>query len=159
MTLPVLTSPPGEDPVHLEGFFAAPPERVFRAWADPKAMGKWFGPGNSPKTFEADVRPGGWWRARFQRDDGAEDTLKGEYFEIQPNEKIVFSWIHERKTPDGVVEATKESRVTVSFSSAEGGTRLSLLHEGILTEDARKGVGGGWGGAMQVLDAFLSEEE
>jgi Activator of Hsp90 ATPase homolog 1-like protein len=40
--------------------FAAPPERVWRLWADPRLLERWWGPPSHPATVEAhDLRPGG----------------------------------------------------------------------------------------------------
>ncbi len=36
-------SAPGDDPIVVEGFFAATPAKVFEAWTDPNIVVKWFG--------------------------------------------------------------------------------------------------------------------
>src|SRR5690606_2283663 len=43
--------------------FAAPPERVWRAWTEPAALKQWFGPADQPvASAELDVRVGGRFR-------------------------------------------------------------------------------------------------
>ena len=44
MTLDFLQTEQGDDPVVVEGHFAAPPAKVFQAWTDPDIVMKWFGP-------------------------------------------------------------------------------------------------------------------
>jgi uncharacterized protein YndB with AHSA1/START domain len=46
--------------VKLHRVFAAPPERVYRAFLDPDAMAKWLPPhGFTGKVHEMDARVGG----------------------------------------------------------------------------------------------------
>lgn len=57
--------------------FAAPREAVFRAFADPGLLARWWGPEGFTSTFhEFDPRPGGTrltWRVRF---DSAEEAAR-----------------------------------------------------------------------------------
>lgn len=156
MSLPFLVSPQGEEPVRLQGRFDVPPSRVFRAWTDPDQLRRWFGPGGASKSLSVDARVGGGWSVVFDGPDGATDTLRGAYREVEIDRKLVFSWVHERALPDGTVETTKESQVTVTFEAADGGTRLSLLHEGIVREAGRSGVGGGWNASFEALQTHLA---
>ena len=50
---------------------AAPRERVFMAWTDPKQIVQWFGPdGFKVENLECDIRPGGCWRFVYTGPDG-----------------------------------------------------------------------------------------
>jgi uncharacterized protein YndB with AHSA1/START domain len=50
---------------------AAPRERVFQAWTDPKQIAQWFGPdGFKTETLEVDIRAGGRWRFVYTGPDG-----------------------------------------------------------------------------------------
>jgi uncharacterized protein YndB with AHSA1/START domain len=41
--------------------FAAPVDRVWQLWADPRQLERWWGPPSYPATFEEfDLTPGGW---------------------------------------------------------------------------------------------------
>ena len=43
--------------------FAAPPERLFETWTDPKRLAQWWGPHNfTTPVCQMDVRPGGAYR-------------------------------------------------------------------------------------------------
>ena len=47
----------------LSRVIAAPRERVFQAWSDPKQITQWFGPdGFKIESLECDIRAGGRWR-------------------------------------------------------------------------------------------------
>ena len=54
--------------------YAVPPEKVWRAWTDPQALSRWFGPGetDSVTRAELDVRVGGRYRVAFRTQDGEE---------------------------------------------------------------------------------------
>src|SRR4029079_11870921 len=44
----------------LDAEFAAPPERVWQLWADPRQLERWWGPPTYPATVDAhDLRSGG----------------------------------------------------------------------------------------------------
>ncbi len=72
----------------------APREAVFRAFTDPVELAKWFGPeGVSARQVEIDLRPGGRYSLEMFETDGSIHALSGVYREIQPPEKLTFTWI------------------------------------------------------------------
>jgi uncharacterized protein YndB with AHSA1/START domain len=55
----------------LTRVIAAPRERVFQAWTDPKQIQQWFGPdGFKVASLECDIRVGGRWRFIYTGPDG-----------------------------------------------------------------------------------------
>src|SRR4029077_14841277 len=55
----------------LSRVIAAPRERVFQAWSDPKQITQWFGPdGFKIESLECDIRAGGGRGLRFYRTAG-----------------------------------------------------------------------------------------
>lgn len=55
----------------LSRVIAAPRERVFQAWTDPKQVVQWFGPdGFKVESLECDIRVGGRWRFIYTGPDG-----------------------------------------------------------------------------------------
>jgi uncharacterized protein YndB with AHSA1/START domain len=151
-------SPPGDDPIVVEGFFAASPARVFNAWTNPDIVMKWFGlEPNSLHSADIDLRPGGAWR--FLHSRTAEQTMgfEGAYAEIEPDERLVFSWSHVITRADGAREATPESRIEVTFTPKGSGSMVRLVHSAVRTEDARRGIGGGWEASFGSLRDVLAE--
>lgn len=151
-----MTSAPGDDPIVVEGYFAATPGEVFEAWTDPVAVMKWFGQApNSLHSASIDLRLGGVWRFVKSRDDDKSISFEGQYQDIQPGEKLVFSWAHVVAHADGKREATPYSRVEVVFTPKGKGTTVRLVHSAIRGQDARRGIGGGWQAAFTHLaDGF-----
>lgn len=159
MTLQFLRSEPGAEPVVSSAEFVASPARVYKAWTESDEIRSWFGRApNSVRTALIDLRVGGVWRFAFNDTPGSINALHGEYLEIVPKERLVFTWIHERAKPDGVLEETTPSQVTVLFEPFGTGTRLTVRHEGIRQESGRIGVADGWDYGLAGLSAMLKRE-
>lgn len=111
---------------------SAPPERVFAALTQPELMNQWFyGNTESSAQVESDFRVRGQYTVYMRNADGDLATCgpdneagcapHGEYLEIDPPRKLVFTWVSE-----GFVE---HSVVTIELSPIERGTLLNLRHE------------------------------
>ena len=70
----------------------ASPEAVFRCWSEPELITQWFAPKpwTTPKV-ESDFRPGGASTVTMADETGTEYPNPGQYLEIVPNRKIVFT--------------------------------------------------------------------
>jgi uncharacterized protein YndB with AHSA1/START domain len=151
-------SPPGDDPIVVECYFAASPAKVYEAWTDPKIVVKWFGLApNSLHSATIDLRPGGAWQFLKTKDGDKSMGFEGEYLDIQPGEKLVFSWAHVIVHANGEREATPYSQVEVNFTPKGKGTNVRLVHSAVQSEDARRGIGGGWEASFVTLAHELGE--
>ncbi len=130
--------------------YPAAPEKVWRAWTDPKALSRWFGPGdnNSVTRAEMDVRPGGRYDIAFRTQDGQEHNVAGTYQEVDEPKKLSFSWAW-KSTPERV------SRVTIELAPVAGGTELKFLHEQFFDQAARDDHNRGWTATFAKLDHFI----
>lgn len=69
----------------------APRERVWKAWADPAQVVKWWGPrGFSTNTDARDFRPGGTWKHVMIGPDGAKYPNSAVFLEVVEPERIVY---------------------------------------------------------------------
>ena len=138
--------------------FPVAPEKVWRAWTDPQAIAKWWGPGQGEPVSlaQADVRIGGRFRIVFGGADGKAHECAGVYREVVPNRKLVFTWTWLNSTPE------RESLVTIRFrgrSETEGGgTDLEFRHEQFIDEKVRDDHQRGWSGSLDKLERFLALE-
>ncbi|WP_299817331.1 SRPBCC domain-containing protein [uncultured Roseibium sp.] len=147
-----LKSEPGMEPVLVEGLFRASPERVFRAFTEPKDVQAWFVPSSGNLvSAEIDLKIGGRWCFVIERTAEKQIHFEGEYLALDPPNRLEFSWRHVQEFADGRREATDASHVTVTFTETGKATEVRLRHEAIKTEDARRGVGGGWDGCFGRL--------
>ncbi len=129
---------------------AAAPALVFQAWTDPARMMKWFAPeGMATPLAECDLRVGGRYRVLMRESDGVEHDVSGEYQEIVPDRKLVFTWAW-RNTPEVV------SLVTVEFKPEGKGTKLTLRHERLADAESRDSHQSGWSGALNKLERLVA---
>ena len=81
-------------------------------------------------------------------------TARGEYRELQPDRKIVFTWSWD----DDEAWANHTSIVTVELSDRDGGTELRLRHENLPNEESREGHSEGWKSALDKLEKLFSRK-
>lgn len=151
-----LKTAPGDDPIIVEGYFAAAPERVFNAWTNPDIIKKWFG--YQPNTLHAasvDLRQGGSWRFLIAKDEEKSVAFEGRYTEIVPEQRLAFTWVHVVDHADGRREAGVESQVEVVFTPRGSGTDVRLVHSAIAEDDMRHGTGMGWEGAFRHMSELF----
>jgi uncharacterized protein YndB with AHSA1/START domain len=129
------------------------PEKVWRAWTDPQALKRWWGPGGKDpvSVAELDVRVGGRFRIVFGGPHGADHEVRGVYREVVANRRLVFTWTWPRTTPE------RESLVSLDFRPAGGGTELAFLHQQLFDESVRDGHRRGWTESLVKLEQYLLE--
>ena len=139
--------------LEIKRFINAPRTRVYAAWTDPAQLKEWFGP-VWVRTCEliAEARVGGKFRWEVINCDGKEVTIQGDYREIVPGEKIVFTWKH----CDDELWENRISIVSVKFSDRNGGTELRLKHEHLPSEESRDDHKKGWNSVFDRLEKFVS---
>src|SRR6266849_4606142 len=94
----------------------APRERVFRAWADPDHLTRWWGPRGFRSTFqEFDMRQGGLWRFVMHGPDGVDYKNESVFVEVVKPERIVFQHV-----------SGPRFQVTATFAEEAGKTRLTF---------------------------------
>ncbi|MGI9577146.1 MAG: SRPBCC family protein [Microthrixaceae bacterium] len=127
---------------------AAAPEVVWKYWTDPRRMCQWWG-----REAELDARPGGPCVVRLG--DGA--VMRGEYVELDPYERIVFTFGWD-PSDDGPPVAPGSSRVEVSLAEIDGQTDMTLVHSGLPIE-ALGAHNDGWAYFTGELNAAASAAE
>lgn len=140
-----------ETTLHLRRTFAAPREKVFRAWTDPEELKKWWGPpGHSTPTAEVDLRVGGKYRLGMRKlPAGDLFYLVGTYREVRPPAKLVYTWAWEAEPELG------ETLVTVEFLDRGDSTEVVLTHELFPNEKVRGDHHQGWTGCLDRLAQTL----
>ncbi len=129
--------------------FQAPRDRVFRAWTSAEELKRWHAP--APLTtpvVEVDLRVGGKYRIVMQAPDGSRHSAVGEYREIDPPKKLVFTWSWEGGD-------LGETLVTVDFLDRGAATELILTHERFPNETERDKHQDGWNKVLDKLPLAL----
>ena len=102
-------STPSDHEIRLTRRFNAPRRLVFEAMTRPEHIARWWGrlgDGYSVPVCEVDLRIGGRWRF-VNRHPKGEAAFHGEYLEIDPPGRVVFTEIFE-VFPDTVSVVTSE---------------------------------------------------
>lgn len=141
--------------VHLKQTFPAPRDKVFRAWTDPDALKRWWGPpGSTIQEVKVDLRVGGAYRIGIQYPPDDVFYLNGTYREVQPPEKLVFTWRWEKPDMD-----FGESVVTLEFHELGDSTVVTLTHEGFPNRDVAESHNEGWAAILDSLSPYLDGDE
>ncbi len=123
-------------------------EDVFDAWLDAESLQQWMCPGATRRTVaELDPRAGGRFRIVMTGEHGDTEHT-GEYREIRRPERLVFTWI-------STFTLGRETLVTIELRVAGDETELTLTHESLPDDDARKNHEGGWSSIVDKLAAKL----
>jgi uncharacterized protein YndB with AHSA1/START domain len=110
---------PSDKEIVITRTFNAPRRLVFEAWTKPEHVRQWYGMRPLKMTVcEIDLSVGGRWRYVLRSPDGSEHGFGGEYKEITPPERLVYSESYEGMPGH-------ESLVTVSFEEQDGTTTLT----------------------------------
>lgn len=139
--------------VRIERHYPFGAEKVWRAWTEPQALSAWFGAGppGTVTTAEIDPRVGGRYRIVSLKPDGDTNDVSGEYLEVVPKRRLVFTWAW-RSTPERV------SRVSIDFVERDGGTALHFVHDRFFDDAARANHERGWQHGFAQLDALLQRD-
>jgi uncharacterized protein YndB with AHSA1/START domain len=122
----------------IDRTFAFKREFVYAAWTSAEAKSRWFvGPsGWALQLRELEFRVGGRERVKGRHPDGMTSLFDARYYEIVPNERIVY--VYEMHTNDvrGSI-----SIATIEFKERKEGTGLIVTEQGVFLDghhDARQ---------------------
>lgn len=140
--------------ITLTRFFDAAPELVFELWTKAEHLKHWFAPDcfTTPEA-EVDLKIGGHYRIVMRGPDGTDYPCAGEYREIVPGKKLVFT--NNAFAQDG--EQLLDGLTTVTFTPEKGGTRLTVEARATalkpIAEGMLQGMEQGWN---QTLDKLVA---
>jgi len=141
-----------ETELQIKRTFAAPRERVFRAWIDAKEMAVWFHPGADYSTIitQLDPKTGGKYSVQMHHKDGNVHRLSGTYRQVTPPEKLVFTWRWDNDPPG------QESLVSLEFLDLGNETEIRLVHGQLPNAESRDKHNHGWNGCLDQLTQYLA---
>jgi uncharacterized protein YndB with AHSA1/START domain len=144
---------PDVEPVVREIHIDARPETVFGFFVDAEKLTRWLA---SDATL--DPRPGG---ACLQVHTGGDDRdpgpfhMVGEYLEVDPPNRVVFTWGFEEQEigiPPG------STTVEVTLEPAGNGTRLRLIHRDLPAAEVES-HDSGWAGMLDRLVRAILDQD
>ncbi|MFC1923065.1 SRPBCC domain-containing protein [Chloroflexota bacterium] len=153
-----------EDAVVIERTFDAPVDLIWQMWTQPEHFKNWYGPnGFTVPVADMDIRVGGKRLICMASLDGSMKMwTTGEYTEIVPNERLVYTESQADENgnvvspsamgmPDGYPTTTE---VTVLLEDLGGRTKMVMTHAGVPSDS---GANAGWEQAFDKLTAVLAK--
>ena len=149
---------PSDREITMTRVFDAPRELVYQAHTDAKHIAQWWGPRRLTTTIDAlDVSPGGAWRFVQHDPEGNEYAFRGEFREVVPPERLVFTFEFEGM-PGHILQQT------ITFEEHDGKTTVfSTAHfdsvedrNGMLESGMESGATESWDRLVELLDRLSS---
>jgi uncharacterized protein YndB with AHSA1/START domain len=163
MTVTAVRKDPDNLTMTLEAEFEAPPERIWKLWADPRQLERWWGPPTYPATFtKHDLAPGS--RVEYHMTGPEGDKPRGywEVLEVDPPNGLAFrdGFAKDDGTPNPDLP-TSEARVRIE-EIGTGRTRM-LIESVFPSAEAMEqvlamGMEEGLTQAVGQIDAILAED-
>lgn len=137
---------PTDTQVLITRDFNAPKHLVYRAVTVPDLVKRWWsGDRGEVVSADIDLRVGGRWRYVMTANAGFEVAFHGEYAEIVPEERLVYTEVFE-----GIPDAEDAAAtITVTFTEKDGRTTMSILTEHTRQEHRDMHIGSGMEAGMQ----------
>jgi len=146
---------PSDTQILITREFDAPRHLIFKAYTTPELVKRWWHANRGTcTTTEIDLRVGGKWRWVMVTDGGFEVAFHGEYKEIVPNERLVYTEVYEGAP---LAEDGEEAALnTVTLAEKDGRTTVTTLVQ-TRTKAVRdmminSGMEGGMQDALDLLE-------
>ena len=140
--------------LQLAWLMEATREQVFRRLVDPAELARWWGPaGFTTPQVEWKPRVGAAYQLDMQPPDGERFHLSGEFLEVRPPSRLVFTFRWEEPDPDDV-----ETVAALSLAAIGDATRLSLVQGDFATEARLNLHRGGWSDSVVKLQQLLESD-
>ncbi|MBE7169972.1 MAG: SRPBCC domain-containing protein [Williamsia sp.] len=144
--------------VHLEVEKSYPVgvDELYDGWVNPEKLKQWWKPaGNQLREVEIDLKEGGQFRYVFETKDGEEDLkITGDYKEVTPKKKLVYSWNWE--LPHTQAVPNNEFQLTVEFLAEQDSSKLKVTQENFKDQESIHPHQEGWNKALDDLGNFLA---
>jgi uncharacterized protein YndB with AHSA1/START domain len=148
------TDNPEELTLEVKRALPAATSVVFRAFADANELAKWWGPaGFIIPSLEFDPNVGESYRIEMQPPEGDHFYLTGEFREVAPPARLVYTFIYEDPDPDDV-----ETLVKLSFRDLGESTEVALTQGPFKTEFRRSLHRHGWTDSFDKLERLVSAQ-
>ena len=143
----------GTEPVVVVRKVTASPDRVFKAWTDPKALVEWFVTAQNQQVAEAnmDLQEGGTYKITIT-DPEDKFVAFGVFQRIDPPRLLEFTWQWEESSIEKGV-----SLVTIELKPLDDGTELTLTHAKLESAKSVQAHTLGWTSILGRLETFISQ--
>jgi len=153
---------PDDATLILRRMLNAPPELAFKAWTSAEHIQQWMRPepGMVVPLASMDLRVGGKFRIQMKKPDGEFFTAAGEFREVKPPERLVYTWAWEKDGSGaefGEVEG-QPSLITVEVLKRGNRTEFVMTHTRFASVESRDSHAQGWNRAVESFAKFVEKE-
>jgi len=129
----------------------SPRERIFNLLTEPAELAKWWGPHDfTTPEVELDLSVGGGYRFTMQPPEGEAFHLSGEFIEIDPPTRLVYTFRWDEPDPDD-----RETVVVLSLAAVGGATEVSLSQGEFATDERLALHRSGWADSLEKLGKVI----
>ena len=137
--------------LRIERTYNAPAQAVFDAWTSEEVIRRWFHAEHNWETTEAevDLRIGGTIRVVMRDPEkDVEYGGGGRYTEIDPPNRLAFTWLWDDQPTRMLIE--------IDFEERDGVTTVRFTHSGLWDEEAVRSHEHGWTNCFDNLERTLA---
>lgn len=136
-----------QNSVKLHRVLTASPEKVYRAFTESDALARWIAPDGFTCTVHSmEVKVGGKFKMSFKNFTTTKShSFGGEYLELIPNEKLVYTDVFDDTNLPGTMTTT------VILKKVSCGTDLTVVQENIPSVIPLEHCYLGWQQSLQYL--------
>lgn len=138
-----------ESSLIIKRIYNADRKTLFKALTDPEILKQWFFPAREEgwsATVDFNAEVGKNYSITMHDPDGKDYVHSGEFREIIPGQKLVFTWNS---------QAVQDTVVTITLAEVDGGTEVKLKHEFMPNEEMKKNHTEGWKQILQNLEKVV----
>lgn len=154
-----------EEGLVITRIFNAPVKLVWQAWTDPKHVMQWWGPKNfTAPVAKIDLKVGGKYLFCMRSGDGTDFWVTGNYREIVPYKKLVWTDCFSDKDGNMVSGETYgmkglplEMECTLTLEEIGGKTKMTLCHVGIPKGETTDMTNAGWNESFDKMATSLTK--
>ena len=140
--------------LELDRVLPSPQPVVFRFFSDADQLRRWWGPaGFSIPSLDFEPEAGKRYRIEMQPPEGEAFFLTGEFREVDPPNRLAYTFAWEDPDPDDV-----ETLVELTFRGQGDSTEVAFTQGRFKTEARRELHRQGWGDSFEKLERLASAE-
>jgi uncharacterized protein YndB with AHSA1/START domain len=144
----------GQLALDLRCVLDAPGERIYRTLTEPAELAKWWGPhGFTTPEIELNLSVGGGYHFTMQPPEGDPFHLAGEFLEIDPPRRLVYTFRWEEPDPDD-----RETVVMLRLDAVGDATGVTLSQGEFATEARLALHRSGWTDSFEKLRNLLKSD-
>jgi len=146
----------GQSTIQASKSFQADVSALYKAWTEAEQLKQWWKPmGLTLSDVENEITEGGKVTYHFKGEEGTSLTIEGTYQEVQPNERLVYTW--NWQLPDEKLNSSY--KLEVVFEGSADQSSISITQNEEEQQESVKPKESAWDDQLSKLAQFLESGE